>query len=375
MRIALNAQLVDDRSTGIGVVARSLIEGLRRAAADDELHVFTQGDIAPSENLRVHRASLAACCRAGRILWESFALPHALDRLGIDVFHATAYVAPRRVPCTYVLTLHDVIALVHPEFCSRANARHFRLRIPPSARRAARIVASSENTKRDILRTLDVAESRIVVIHPPVRAGLAPVDDPHALEAVRRRYRLPERYILFLGNLEPKKNLATMLQTFAILKGRARRETPVVAGRSGWRSREALASLDELARSGEVVRPGFIAPDDLAALYSAASAFYFPSLYEGFGLPVLEAMACGTSVVCSSAASLPEVAGDAAVLVDPLDAEAHADALERVCDDEVLRARLSRTGRERASHFDLDTFARRHLDIYHEIGEGPARHG
>ena len=379
MRIAVNTQLISDRSTGIGVVSLALLQGLSRLDVDEEFHVFVPEsaeltDVQASGRWHVHPSRVTGRSRTGRILWETIMLPMRLKRLNADLLHATAYVAPPNAPCPIVLTLHDVIALKSPQYCSFANTRHFRARIPSSVRAAAHIVASSENTKRDIIETLHVPPGKITVIHPPVperfRRSVAPGD----LARVRRTHKLPERFLLFVGNIEPKKNIPTMLRVLDTLTERGRREKLVVVGKRGWRSKEVMRALKARRRAGYVVLTDYVPSEDLPAIYSLATVFYFPSLYEGFGLPPLEAMACDTPVVCSNVASLPEVVGDAARTVEPMDVDAHVAALEELLDDEVQRRQLVEAGRERIRGFTVQRFAERHLELYRKVYEDSKRH-
>jgi glycosyltransferase involved in cell wall biosynthesis len=239
--------------------------------------------------------------------------------------------------------------------------------IPRSVEAATHVVASSEHTKQDIIDALGCRDGKITVIPLPVLDLFRPVDDPARLARVRAKYRLPERFILFVGQLDPKKNIPTILRVFDALRKRGRPEKLVIAGKRGWREREVFRTLDELRLADDVVRTGYVELTDLPAVYTLARVLYFPSLYEGFGLPPLEAMACGTPVLASNAGSLPETVGDAAVLVDPLDAEKHVEELTKLLDDEALRGKMRSLGLARARAFRVEDFARRHLDLYHRL--------
>jgi glycosyltransferase involved in cell wall biosynthesis len=197
------------------------------------------------------------------------------------------------------------------------------------------------------------------------------VSDPERLAAVRRRYDLPERFILFLGAVEPRKNLLRLIEAFAALKPALRRETPlVVAGAHGWLNDSVRERVGKLGLDKSVLFPGYIAGDDVAALYSLATVFAYPSLWEGFGLPVLEAMACGTPVLTSNVSALPEVAGDAALFVTPTDVEAIADGLARLLDDAALRAELGARGVRRTAAFSWKRCARETLAVYTSVVRG-----
>jgi glycosyltransferase involved in cell wall biosynthesis len=269
-----------------------------------------------------------------------------------DVLFVPAHVVPWRCAVPSVVTVHDLGYLYHP----RAHPLLERLYLDWSTRHSVRlarvVITDSQATRDDLVRHYQVTAGKISVCHPGVDESLAPVRDPARLEAVRRKYGLPKDYILFVGTLRARKNLIRLLEAYGRLV--ARPENPptlALAGKPGWGYREIVARIEGLGLTGRIILPGYVDEDDLAALYSGSRAFAFPSLYEGFGFPILEAMRCETPVVCSDAASLPELAGDAALIVPPHDVEALADALERILTDEALRAHLTEKGRAQAERF------------------------
>ncbi len=311
-----------------------------------------------------------------RILWQQALLPHHLKRSGAALLHAPAYVAPWRVPIPYVLTIYDVIALRFPEFCKPLNVAHYRRLMPRSARNAARVIAPSESTKRDIVQLLNVPGERVRVIPLGVAGQFRPPEEPDAARELRRRLNLPERYILYVGNFEPKKNLRQLIEVFADAR-RSGRVTArlVLAGRKAWHDSELHHAIRR-HRLTELVTllPDF--PDaDLPALYAGASLFVFPSRTEGFGLPPLEAMACGTPVVASRAGALPEVVADAGLLVSPDRPGELSAAMEKTLGNEFLRRRLRELGLARAKQFTWERTARRTAEVYAEVlGTTPKDH-
>jgi glycosyltransferase involved in cell wall biosynthesis len=288
----------------------------------------------------------------------------------VDVVHSTTFCVPefRLRPKALVVTIYDLSFITHPELHLPANVAHCLAGTRLAVERADAIIAISEHTRRDLVERLGAAPERIVVTPLAPDPDLAPVTDGARLAAVRHRYRLPERFVLFLGALEPRKNLPRLLEAYAALPGALRRDVNlVVAGMRGWLNDSIRARVAALGLAGTVHFAGYIDGRDLAAVYSLATVFAYPSLYEGFGLPVLEAMACGTPVLTSDASSLPEVAGDAALLVSPTDVEAIAGALRRLLEAPALREALAARGLRRAAAFSWDRCARQTLGVYRGV--------
>ncbi len=299
------------------------------------------------------------------ILWQRLRLPLPAERLigSIDLLHAPDFVLPPTRVRT-LLTIHDLTFLVRPE-CAEAGLRRYLARVVPRAlRRADMVLVDSQATAADLARLLGVSGSRVHLIYPGVDPRFQPLP-PAALEATRARLGLPAAFVLFVGTLEPRKNLPRLVRAFARL------DDPelhlVIAGRRGWLYEEIFATVERPGLQNRVQFLDFVADADLPALYNLARAFVYPSLYEGFGLPVLEALACGTPVVTSGVSSLIEVAGEAAVLVDPLDEAAIAAGITRALHD---AARLRAAGPVQARRFRWETAAQRLLACYRTLGAG-----
>jgi len=292
----------------------------------------------------------------------------------VDVVHSTTFCVPefRLRPKGLVVTIYDLSFITHPELHLPANVEHCLAGTRLAVERADAIVAISGHTRQDLVERLGASPDRIVVTPLAHDPDLAPVTDGARLAAVRQRYGLPERFVLFLGALEPRKNLPRLLEAYATLPAALRRDVHlVVAGMRGWLNDSIHAHVRALGLEATVHFAGYVDSGDLPALYSLAAVFAYPSLYEGFGLPVLEAMACGTPVLTSDGSSLPEVAGDAAVLVSPTDVDAIADGLRRVLDSPSLRDELSTRGIRRAAGFSWDRCARQTLEVYRRVsGKG-----
>lgn len=304
-----------------------------------------------------------------RILWEQLAQGRALRVVEADLAHGPVFVGPLVAPCPVVVTVHDLSFLRYPHLFRPANPFYLRLFTRLSVRRAQRVIAVSAHTAEETVRLLGVAREKIRVVYH----GVDPIFRPLAAEEVaafRARRGLPDRFILFVGTLEPRKNLVRLIEAFA-RSGVDAETTLVLAGARGWYDDEVFATVERLGLSSRVHFPGYVPNDELPLWYNAARAFAYPSLYEGFGLPVLEAQACGTPVLTSSVSALPEAAGDGALMVDPYDVEAIAGGLRSLLTDETLREVLRQRGLEHAARFSWPRTAAETVTVYQEaIAEG-----
>ncbi len=381
MRIGLDVSLVPGQTSGGGQYAYQLSRAL---AAIDHVNSyllypvfyyivhpdFPLADLPTAANMRVAHRWLPP--RLVHFLWR----PDRSERfkellLGdVDVVHSTTFCAPRfrRRRKRLVVTIYDLSFVTYPEFHLPANVEHCLHGTKLAIDRADALIAISESTRRELIDAMGAPPERIVVTPLASDPRLRRVSEPTRLAAVQRRYDLPERFVLFLGALEPRKNVVRLLEAFAALAATLRREFPlVVAGAQGWLNDPVREHARKLGLGESVRFPGYIDPGDVAALYSLATVFAYPSLWEGFGLPVLEAMACATPVLTSSVSSLPEVAGDAAVLVPPTDVDAIAAGLGRLLENGALRADLSERGRRRAAQFSWERCARDTLAVYRAV--------
>lgn len=301
--------------------------------------------------------------------WEQFILPLVLATLPLDLVHFVGFPAVLAQWKPTVITLHDLSYKTLPhlrgDWLSRFHWHFFGDR---GARRANHIITISEHSQGDIQRFLGIPAERISVIYEAPAPSFRPVEPESARAIARDNYGIAGRYILFVGTLQPTKNLARLIDAYALARQRAGiRPVLVIVGQKGWDFADLFARVSGLGLEGQVIFTGYVPDDDLPALYSGAEVFVLPSLYEGFGLPVLEAMACGAPVITSTVTSLPEIAGDAALLVDPMDIEALAGALERVCTDAALRQHLRLAGLARAAQFSWQRCAEETLAVYRRV--------
>ena len=318
-------------------------------------------------------------------LWHRLRLriPIELFTGPLDVLHIPDFVPPpARAPT--IVTIHDLSYMIHPECAEPRLARYLNVAVPRGLRRAVAVLATSEATRRDIVGLLEVDPARVQVVYHGVRPRFRPLT-PEQTEPVRRKLGLPERFILFVGTLEPRKNLVRLIEAFSGLQEirdwRLEIDNPnlqspisnlqlVLAGRRGWLYDDIFATIARLGLGDRVRVLDFVDDNDLPALYNLAWVFAYPSIYEGFGLPALEAIACGTPVVTADNSSLPEVVDAAAVLVAADDVASIASGIARAATDAALRERLRAAGPERAGSFTWERAARQVLECYRRVGAG-----
>jgi glycosyltransferase involved in cell wall biosynthesis len=297
--------------------------------------------------------------------------PRLLRRLRVDVAHFTNGMVPLALSVPTVVTIHDMSLTMFPKYHPPRRVLLNRPLVDLAARRADAIITVSESAKRDIVRLYGSQAERIHVVHEAAAPSFQPVRDRAGLARVRERYDLADRFILYVGTIEPRKNLPKLIEGFASRRKSGQLPHQLVcAGPYGWLSRDIEDLIDRLQIEDAVRFTGYVPFGDLAALYSLAEMFVFPSLYEGFGLPVIEAMACGTPVVTGHVAALEEVGGGAVEQVGHLDADSLGDAMVRLAGDRQRRERLSTLGRERAQLFSWERAARETLKVYRHAVNG-----
>jgi glycosyltransferase involved in cell wall biosynthesis len=305
-----------------------------------------------------------------RRFWTHMGLGPAVRREPPDVLFVPSHVIPwpgtGRVPS--VVTIHDLGYLHFPGKHSLLERIYLDWSTRHSAQTARRVLAVSEATKHDLTALNGIPAEKICVVHSGIDKDIRRVDNPHYIAALRQRLGIPGPFVLHVGRVQARKNLPRLVEAFGKIRDVLPNLRLVLAGRAHWGHEGVETRIKRLGLTGCVVLPGFVSPEDLSTLYSAASVFAFPSLYEGFGFPVLEAMACGTPVVCSNTSSLPELVGDAALMIAPTDVDALAEAIARALTDEPLRQALIARGFDRVKQFTWDAAARATLDVLLQAG-------
>jgi glycosyltransferase involved in cell wall biosynthesis len=294
-------------------------------------------------------------------------LPRVVARSQPDLCHFTNALAPLWLNRPYVLSIYDATLFLYSRYHPRTRLLAIRLLLPMAARRASAVITISDSARQDLLQVLKIPPEKIHVVYGAAPQHFRQVTNAGQLASLRQKYGLPEQFLLYVGTLEPRKNLTRLVQAFSQLKAQGHPHKLVLAGPWGWSMNGFHQQIEELNLADRVQLLGYIPDEDLPGLYSLATAFVFPSLYEGFGLPPLEAMACGTPVLSSRNSSLAEICGDAAYLVDPRDVENLAEGLRRVVADADLRAQLSESGRRRAQEFSWERAARETAAVYEGV--------
>jgi len=373
MRIALDCRALCSAITGGGQYTYHLINELARLDGNNEYFLCSPRDIALPHNadkaqnieVRINRYPLG-------IMWQQIGLPAILRDLKIDLFHSPLGTLPIFSITPSVITILDLTTILMPQTHSWKMRLSVNSLIRSAARKARRIIAISDHTKKDIVEHLNIREDKVTSIPLGVDPRFKPLEACDGrMDSIRQKYSRGEEYILYMGTLEPRKNLVFLLQVYEKLVNREPcMPKLVLAGGKGWKYSpifRLINSVDTLKKN--VICPGYIPDGDLPYLYSAAELFVYPSLYEGFGLPTLEAMACGTPTITSNSSSLPEVVGEGGITLDPLDASAWDTAIQETLHNLNLRQELKLRGIRQAKKFTWETTARATLELYSQITE------
>jgi glycosyltransferase involved in cell wall biosynthesis len=367
MRIAIDARKL--RDFGIGTYIRNILMELSRLDRDTEYVVLCRPDDVEAGDVLGRNFRMVPETADTYSIAEQFKIPLSLAREGVQMVHEPHYVLPPLLRCRSVVTIHDCIHLMFPEYLPNKLAYYYaKGSMWTASRKADRILTVSEASKKDILRFFNVAPEKVEVIYNAIDERFLAPANAERMDLVRQRYQLDHPFVLYVGNIKPHKNIERLIDAF----GRARAQGPddlklIIIGDEISKYPALRQSVHRHKLDKHVRFLGFQPMETLAAFYRLARAFVFPSLYEGFGLPPLEAMACGTPVVTSNVSSLPEIAGGAALLVDPYDEEAIASAIVRAVTDDTLRAELIEKGVQRARTFSWTQSVKKIHSIYMEV--------
>ncbi len=367
MRIGIDATAVPPQRTGAGNYIFNLIQALARFDRSNDYVVFGKG--AHEEELDLTGSTVRFVRRefpgrGARLAWEQVGLPRQARAHRLDVLHSPHYTMPLRRAARSVVTFCDMTFVLHPDLHQTVKRMFFPTMMRLSARRADRLIAISESTREDLVRMWGVDRARVSTIPLAADAAFRPQSADDIAAGCATLGLHAGTYILYVGMLEPRKNVDRLVEAFGRIAGDLPGVDLVIGGRRGWMYDQIYAQVEALGLHDRVRFTGYVSHESLPALYGGARVFAYPSKYEGFGIPVLEAMSCGTPVITTNVSSMPEVAGDAAVLVPPDDVGALAAALRRVAGDEALRAELSRKGLARAKMFSWQRCARETVAVY-----------
>ena len=352
---------------GVGNYTAHLLAALLEINSDYEYLLYSNRPLGKLEPALSKATQVKGYLSSSRWLWMQLVLPRVIVESDPDLCHFTNALAPLQQPTPFALTIHDASLFLYRQYHPRSRLLAIRLLLPVLARRADAIITVSEYARNDIIQNLQLPQDKVHVVYEAPAADFKPVTDEQRLAALRRKYNLPEKYILAVGALEPRKNLTRLVRALSNLHKRGNPATLVMAGPMGWMMEGFERQIDKLGLKNYVRYLGYVPAEELPGLYTLATLFAFPSLYEGFGLPPLEAMACGTPVLTSQYSAMAEVCADAAHLVNPRDEEELADALWQLLCDEGWRQELSQRGLERARLFSWQRAAEQTIAVYQHV--------
>lgn len=366
MRIAIDAHMIGERETGNETYTLNLIRGLLAQDDENQYLLYTTHPEVLRARLPSEKARIVSLWPTASLLRIPLAMPLMVRKQDVSLLHVN-YIAPPYSPCPTVVTVHDLSFLLFPHFFTPRDRLLLSTLVPMSVQRAAKVIAVSQRTKEDLLEHYHLPEDKVAVTYEAASEVFRPLEERSVLTQWRERYGLHRPFILTLGNLQPRKNMVRLVMAYDRVRKRGFTHQLVIAGQAHWRSSEIYRAVEEHGLEDEVLFTGYVPDSDLPLLYNAADLFVLISLYEGFGLPVLEAMACGIPVVASRTGSLPEVVGEAGLLVDPLDIEGISEAMAEVLSHPHLASQLKDRGLKRAANFSWHKTAKQTLDVYREV--------
>jgi glycosyltransferase involved in cell wall biosynthesis len=373
MKIGIITDFIDGKHGGIGVYAHNLIKKLNEIDFNNQYYLIHYLSIEmpiynANEEIPIKKYSLP---KGSGALWRYICTPLKLKSMDkLDIVHDPFEIGPMsfNMPFKKVITVHDLTPILFPHTFSIASVLLHKILLKRTLYGADKIITDSKSTKNDLINYFEISDEKIKVIPLGVDEKFKPMD-PEKVVEFKINHNLDFPFLLYVGTLEPRKNIPTLIKAFSKLKSRNLNYKLVIAGKKGWKYNTIFNTIDDLNLQNDVVFTGYISDDDLPLLYNAADVFVYPSIYEGFGLPPLEAMACGTPVITSNTSSLPEVVGDAGILLDPMDIDGFANLIYAILFDEELRLTIVKKGLERSKMFNWGKCARETLSVYENIFE------
>ncbi len=370
MNIGINALSVRNQYAGIGVYTKNLIAALSQVDKNNHYVLFLN-----PENYHGFKVGqdnfenvLVYAPFSKYYVWEQIYLPLIVKKKRIDILHGPRNVLPLLCKIKLVVTIHDLAFLLFPEVMKFNPINYWQTFVKRSVHNADHIISVSESTRKDIARLYDIAEHKITVTHEACNDSYKRIKDESVLKGISQKYDLPERFILYVGTIEPRKNLTVLLEAMDILKKEYNLDIKlVVAGKRGWLCTGFFGTLRRLGLENNVIFAGYVPGEDLPGIYNLAKIFVYPSKYEGFGLPLLEAISCGVPVIASNISSIPEVVGDACVLVVHDDPKDFSRNIYELLTDKELRLKMISKGFERAKLFSWEKVAKETLKVYERV--------
>ncbi|MCK4649384.1 glycosyltransferase family 4 protein [bacterium] len=375
MRIAIDFRSTIGQPAGIGRFTNNLVKQIALLGSKNEYILYSFYPKMPNKEIKEFikkhpNLSLKTNPVPGRImryLWDYFKIPIEFSIGEVDIIHIMDFLIPNIKKARLIVTVHDISSILFPQWHTRYTRRWVKDRIYLAKEKAHKIIVDSVHTKKDLVRTLGVSEDLIAVIYGGVGEQFQPIKDRETLKQIKKRYKIRDKYLLFLGTLEPRKNILGLIRAFHKIKNRFPNYQLVIAGKRGWKFQEIFKTVGELRLEDKVIFTGYLPEEDIPSLYSGAELFIYPTLYEGFGFPPLEAMACGTPVITSNLSSLPEVMGEAGILIDPNNIDELARAIESALSNEDLKRELRAKGVRQAAKFSWKRCAQETIKVYQEV--------
>jgi glycosyltransferase involved in cell wall biosynthesis len=367
MRIGFDGTPLIGQRAGVGNYTAHLLAALLDISSDYEYLLYSNRPLGKLEPALSRATQVMGYLPFSRWLWMQLLLPRIIRESRPDLCHFTNALAPLQQPTPFALTIHDASLFLYRQYHPRSRLLAIRLLLPILAQRADAIITVSEYARNDLIQSLQLPQEKVHVVYEAPAANFQPITDKQRLAALRGKYNLPDKYILAVGALEPRKNLTRLVRALSKLHQRGSTATLVMAGPMGWMMEGFEKQIEQLGLKNYVQYLGYVPAEELPGLYTMATVFAFPSLYEGFGLPPLEAMACGTPVLTSRYSAMAEVCADAAHLVNPRDEDELADALWQLLCDGPWRHELSERGLERARQFSWQSAAEQTMAVYRRV--------
>ncbi|MEW6606640.1 MAG: glycosyltransferase family 1 protein [bacterium] len=367
MKIGIDAHTIGHKVTGNETYISNVIKALAKIDKENSYKLYyTNPEIVKNGFINQPNFQEILIKPHSPLIRIPFSFPLEILKRPIDLFHVQ-YIAPPLCSCPIIVTIHDLSFIHYPQYFTKREQLRMSMLIPITARQATKILAVSEYSKKDIINSYRIPEDKIVVTYDGVNESFHPIDNQELLDEIVAKYGITNKFVLYVGNIHPRKNLGRLIEAYCLLKKNHNiKHKLVIVGKKAWLYADVFKRVREMGLENEIVFTEYVPQEDLPLLYNAAEVFVYPSIFEGFGIPPLESMACGTPVITSNTSSFPEVVGDAGVTVSPHSVDDIAKAIYDVLSNPQMQKRLSEKGIERAKLFTWENTAKRTLSVYKE---------